>query len=63
MFQKEKKLSVRRSANELTWIYCLSSCGTLGALGQGKKIHNCIIECGYESNTVVGNAVINMYEE
>ena len=53
----------KTSPNELTWIYCLSSCGTLGALGQGKKIHSCIIECGYESNTGVGNALINMYSK
>lgn len=49
------------SPDELTWIYCLSVCASLGALGQGKSIHKCIVVCGYESNTGVGNALINMY--
>ena len=53
----------KTSPNELTWIYCLSSCGTLGALGQGKKIHSCIIECAYDSNTGAGNALINTYSK
>ena len=59
----EKRSTWGSESNEIIWIYCLSSCGTSGSLGQSKKIHSCVIECGYESNTVVGNAVINMYEE
>eukprot|EP00250_Pteridium_aquilinum_P011597 c20180_g1_i1 orf=67-4089(+) len=49
------------SPDELTWIHCLSICGALGALGQGKVIHKRIIDCGYEANTGLGNALVNMY--
>eukprot|EP01018_Ginkgo_biloba_P019039 Gb_39514 [translate_table: standard] len=39
----------------------LPACAHLSALQQGKWIHRCIIRGGFESDVVVGNALIDMY--
>lgn len=43
------------------YVTILKACSSLAALGQGKLIHVCIIERGFEIDVIVGNALINMY--
>eukprot|EP01018_Ginkgo_biloba_P037492 Gb_02031 [translate_table: standard] len=44
-----------------TMVSVLSACAHLGALQQGKLIHDYIIRCGLESDVFVGTALIDMY--
>eukprot|EP01018_Ginkgo_biloba_P034994 Gb_38301 [translate_table: standard] len=39
----------------------LPACSDLAALQQGKMIHGCIVKSGFESNVVVGTALVDMY--
>eukprot|EP01018_Ginkgo_biloba_P026238 Gb_36365 [translate_table: standard] len=45
----------------VTLVSVLSACTDLGALQQGKWVHNCIIRSGFDSNIYVGSALIDMY--
>eukprot|EP01018_Ginkgo_biloba_P018427 Gb_38158 [translate_table: standard] len=45
----------------VTMVSVLSPCAQLSALQQGKQIHGYIIRSGFESISVVGNALIDMY--
>ena len=47
--------------NEVTVLGALSACSQLGALKEGKKIHDYIMEQKLDMNVIVCNAVIDMY--
>ncbi|CAM6127849.1 unnamed protein product [Calypogeia fissa] len=44
-----------------TFVALLKTCALVGALGEGRRIHAHIIESGYESDAVVGHALLDMY--
>ncbi|XP_057832473.2 pentatricopeptide repeat-containing protein At3g13880 [Cryptomeria japonica] len=39
----------------------LKACGSVMLLGQGKQVHACIVKTGYESNSHVRSAIVDMY--
>lgn len=39
----------------------LKVCGSIGAVGQGKLIHEHIVKSGLETGTIVGSAIVSMY--
>eukprot|EP01018_Ginkgo_biloba_P006645 Gb_37102 [translate_table: standard] len=47
--------------NSVTLVSVLPACAHLGALQQGKWIHDYLIRSGFESNVFVGTALIHMY--
>eukprot|EP01018_Ginkgo_biloba_P032098 Gb_20504 [translate_table: standard] len=47
--------------NHFTFASVLPACANLAALEQGKEIHEEIIRSGFQSNVIVGNALIDMY--
>lgn len=47
--------------NETTSLSALKACGMIGAIKQGKIIHNQIIGTAMESDMVIGNALVDMY--
>lgn len=49
--------------NPYTFASVLSTCGSIGALKQGKQVHAHGIKAGIESNVFVGNALVTMYAE
>ncbi|KAL8062215.1 hypothetical protein ABFX02_02G132600 [Erythranthe guttata] len=44
-----------------TFLSALPLCSYLIAKRQGKEMHGCILRLGFESNTPIGNALIEMY--
>ncbi|XP_057865965.2 pentatricopeptide repeat-containing protein At2g13600 [Cryptomeria japonica] len=48
--------------NSATFASVISACAKMGALQQGKEVHRKIIECGFLSNIIIVNSLINMYE-
>eukprot|EP01018_Ginkgo_biloba_P020809 Gb_00201 [translate_table: standard] len=51
----------RVTADAITMASVLQSCAQLGALQQGKCSHSHVIQNGFESDTFVGTALIDMY--
>eukprot|EP01018_Ginkgo_biloba_P019045 Gb_02375 [translate_table: standard] len=47
--------------DSVTMVSVLSACAHLGALQQGKRIHDYIIRSRFESDLSLGNALIDMY--
>jgi pentatricopeptide repeat protein len=47
--------------NSVTMVSVLPACAELLALEQGKQIHGYVIRSGFESNVVVGTALVDMY--
>ncbi|KAJ7522791.1 hypothetical protein O6H91_18G026600 [Diphasiastrum complanatum] len=47
--------------NEVTYICILNACASLADLAKGKQVHFDIIKAGYELDTKVGNALVDMY--
>ncbi|KAJ7552747.1 hypothetical protein O6H91_06G068800 [Diphasiastrum complanatum] len=47
--------------DEITLVNVLDACSSLASLAEGKLVHAYIVECGFEGNIVVGNALVNMY--
>lgn len=47
--------------NEVVLLSILMACSSIGALGQGKLIHEQIIKWGLDSNVPFGNTIIDMY--
>eukprot|EP01018_Ginkgo_biloba_P037437 Gb_29877 [translate_table: standard] len=45
----------------VTMVSLLQACAHLGALKQGKWIHDYVLRSGFESNVTVGNSLIDMY--
>ncbi|XP_057830926.2 pentatricopeptide repeat-containing protein At1g15510, chloroplastic [Cryptomeria japonica] len=44
-----------------TFASILPACAKMGALEEGMEIHRCTIECGFLSDLVVANALLDMY--
>ncbi|KAJ7561790.1 hypothetical protein O6H91_03G041400 [Diphasiastrum complanatum] len=59
VFKKMKRHGVR--PNHVTFVSLLEACGSIPSLAQGRQIHIQIMSYGFESNVVVGNALIDMY--
>eukprot|EP01018_Ginkgo_biloba_P007785 Gb_19828 [translate_table: standard] len=47
--------------DKVTMVSMISACAHLGALQQGKWIHDCVSRSGFESDIIVGSALIDMY--
>ncbi|MCO5592008.1 hypothetical protein L7F22_046001 [Adiantum nelumboides] len=47
--------------NEVTLITVLNACVNEGAVANGRFIHSCAVEYGFESDVVLGTATISMY--
>ncbi|KAH8931876.1 hypothetical protein BDL97_19G044000 [Sphagnum fallax] len=45
----------------VTFVGVLNACASLGAIGEGRRIHEQIVQSGYESNVFVCNSLIDMY--
>eukprot|EP00250_Pteridium_aquilinum_P021363 c25097_g1_i6 orf=353-1891(+) len=46
---------------KVTYSCVLKACSNLGVVGIGKHIHEQLIQSGFESDTILGNALIDMY--
>ncbi|KAJ7527666.1 hypothetical protein O6H91_16G065300 [Diphasiastrum complanatum] len=47
--------------NNVTFVLLLNACASLAALEQGKQLHSEIIKRGFQSDVVVGSALVDMY--
>lgn len=47
--------------DKITFVCILNACASLAALEEGGEIHAAIVDSGYNSDIVVGTALINMY--
>eukprot|EP01018_Ginkgo_biloba_P015184 Gb_08053 [translate_table: standard] len=47
--------------NSVTIASVVTACANSASLQLGKEIHNYVIKCGFESDVIVGNALIAMY--
>eukprot|EP01018_Ginkgo_biloba_P034182 Gb_33062 [translate_table: standard] len=59
LFHQMQQANVK--PNRVTFLSVLPAYADLAALEQGKDIHNLIIKNGFESDVVVGTALIDMY--
>jgi pentatricopeptide repeat protein len=48
-------------ADPVTFLGVLNVCTSVGALEEGKHVHEKIIQCGFESDVFVGSSLIDMY--
>jgi pentatricopeptide repeat protein len=49
------------SPDTFTFVHVLNACASLRALGEGRRVHEQIVEGSYESNVFVGNSLVDMY--
>jgi pentatricopeptide repeat protein len=47
--------------NAITFVGVLNACASVVALEEGRRVHQQIIECGWDSNFFVVNSLIDMY--
>ncbi|GLJ08301.1 hypothetical protein SUGI_0085980 [Cryptomeria japonica] len=47
-------------ANEFSFASALSSCGDLSAAQEGKQVHAYIVKTGFEFNSILLNAMVDM---
>ncbi|XP_024532206.1 pentatricopeptide repeat-containing protein At3g24000, mitochondrial [Selaginella moellendorffii] len=47
--------------DRFTFSSVVDSCASLGALREGKFIHECSTSCGFEKDVILGTALVNMY--
>eukprot|EP00250_Pteridium_aquilinum_P007080 c16874_g1_i1 orf=453-2597(+) len=47
--------------NAFTFVAMLKACATLGAVEEGRLIHNKVMEKGLDADIVVGSAIVDMY--
>ncbi|KAJ7513974.1 hypothetical protein O6H91_23G021400 [Diphasiastrum complanatum] len=47
--------------DNITYVVLLKACANIAALEQGKQLHSHIIKSGYESDVIVGSALVDMY--
>ncbi|KAI5084144.1 hypothetical protein GOP47_0000313 [Adiantum capillus-veneris] len=59
LFEKMQKANI--VPDRVTYVCMCDSCGCLGALRLGMYMHHEAIRQGFESNLVLGNALIDMY--
>ncbi|MCO5546818.1 hypothetical protein L7F22_000254 [Adiantum nelumboides] len=48
-------------ADKVTLLSCAMACGSMGAFGLGKLIHELIVKDAFESDIVVGTTLVDMY--
>ncbi|MCO5596723.1 hypothetical protein L7F22_050791 [Adiantum nelumboides] len=48
-------------ADAVTYMCSLKACTTLGATEKGKELHSMIVQENFESESVVGNSLVDMY--
>lgn len=46
---------------KVTFVTILSGCASQEALLEGRRLHACIVDSGFDSNLTVGNALVTMY--
>jgi len=49
------------SPDKFTFVQVINACAGLGALEEGKCVHEQIFESGWESDVIVGNSLVDMY--
>ncbi|KAH6554772.1 hypothetical protein KP509_1Z307800 [Ceratopteris richardii] len=49
--------------DRVTYLHAIQACGLESALSSGMRIHNHVIEDGYDSNSSVANTLIDMYSK
>ncbi|MCO5582323.1 hypothetical protein L7F22_036217 [Adiantum nelumboides] len=54
-------LSLLVEPDAVTLVSALTACSTLLSLAEGKWLHAYISRCGFELNTLVGTALVNLY--
>ncbi|KAJ7515252.1 hypothetical protein O6H91_22G007900 [Diphasiastrum complanatum] len=59
LFEQMKQEGVQ--PNNVTSVLLLKACASLAALEQGKQLHSEIIKRGFQSDVVVGSALVDMY--
>ncbi|CAK9225565.1 unnamed protein product [Sphagnum troendelagicum] len=59
LFQQMQQESVQ--PNSITFVGVLNACASVVALEEGRRVHQQIIECGWDSNVFVGNSLVDMY--
>lgn len=59
LFRQMQQEGVR--PNQVTFVSILKACSSMAALNQGWLVHAQAIESGFESDSFVGNALIDMY--
>lgn len=47
--------------DKVIFLCALKACGSMGAIEQGRLIHEQLIKTGLESDTMIGNALVDMY--
>lgn len=47
--------------DKVTFLCVLNVCSSLAALEEGKDVHRMVLDYGYESNAVVGTALVDLY--
>ncbi|KAJ7518408.1 hypothetical protein O6H91_21G067500 [Diphasiastrum complanatum] len=57
----QKMLHQGLKPDQVTFVVALGACSTRDALSKGKLIHDLIVAGGFESNVIVGTALVNMY--
>ncbi|KAF9625736.1 hypothetical protein IFM89_026664 [Coptis chinensis] len=48
--------------DSFTFVGLLSSCSVLGALREGAHVHACALKIGLDSETIVGNSLVNLMD-
>ncbi|XP_058101674.1 pentatricopeptide repeat-containing protein At2g13600-like [Magnolia sinica] len=47
--------------DDFSYAICTNACAALASLSQGSQIHACIVRNGFQSDLVIGNALVDMY--
>ncbi|KAJ7551523.1 hypothetical protein O6H91_06G018700 [Diphasiastrum complanatum] len=59
LFQQMQKAGI--APDKVAFVVVLKACARIAALEHGKQLHSDIIKSGFESEVVIGNALIDMY--
>lgn len=59
LFRQMEQIGMTPS--ESTFLCALGACASVVALAEGHMIHTCVAECGFETDIVMGTALMNMY--
>jgi pentatricopeptide repeat protein len=59
LFQQMQQAGM--SPNRFTFLPVLNACASLRAIENGRRVHEEIIQTGYESDVIVGSSLIDMY--
>ncbi|KAJ7528126.1 hypothetical protein O6H91_16G085100 [Diphasiastrum complanatum] len=59
LYEQMKQEGVK--PDDVTYALLLKACASVAALEQGKQLHSDIIKSGFESDVIVGSALVDMY--